>query len=367
MRYGRILITSAGSLVGWTVLTALQPLRSRLTIIGCNTLSTSPNVFDCDRAYRVPKTTDSQAYREALRAIVIQERPELIIPGRDEELAVLSELATDNACRNTYVLAPPKELVPIFNDKLETARFAAREGLPFAATAYEAEEISALVESRGFPLIIKPRFGGHASKGVRIVTNSAQLQAALTMGEMLVQECLNPETLSGLDGFAPEAGVPLHYAVRDLRHAAEWLVGSMGEILSLQGVISRTEGPLSMHMRLTNDGSLAEVARAYAQALTKAGHRGVANIQGKRLTDGRFVPFELNGRFTGSAAARAFMGCNQVAHAVRYFIWHEPYIDVPSHPETTTLRSPIYRGIDQTSLDAFDTKGFWSADGLMEP
>jgi carbamoyl-phosphate synthase large subunit len=364
MRHGRILITSAGSLVGWTVLTALQPLRSRLTIIGCNTVSASPNMFDCDRAYRVPKTADAQAYLEALRAIVIQERPDLIIPGRDAELAVLSELAADYECRNTCVLAPPQKLVPIFNDKLETARFAGREGLPFAATAYEAGEISALVASHGFPLMIKPRFGGHASKGVRIVTHPEQLQAALAPGGMLVQECLNPETLFGMKGLAPETGIPLHFSILDLRHAAEWLVGSTGEILSLQGVISRTEGPLSMHMRLTDDSSLVAVAGSYARALAKAGHRGVANIQGKRLSDGRFVPFELNGRFTGSAAARAFMGCNQVAHAVCHFIWQESFTDASFFRDTTILRSAIYRAIDQAAIDTLDTKGFWSADGL---
>ena len=270
-------------------------------------------------------------------------------------------------CRHTYVLAPPKELVPIFNDKLETARFAAREGFPFASTAYEDGEISALMETRGFPLLIKPRFGGHASMGARIVTHTAQLQAALAKGGMLVQEFLNPETISGLEGFAPEAGIPLHYSVRDLRHAGEWLVRSTGEILTLQGVISRTEGPLSMHMRLTDDTSLLEIAGVYAQALAKAGHRGVANIQGKRLTDGRFVPFELNNRFTGLAAARAFMGCNQVAHAVCHFIWRESFIDAPFYLDTTALRSVIYRAIDQAAIDIFDTKEFWSPDGLAEP
>jgi carbamoyl-phosphate synthase large subunit len=366
-RCGRVLITSVGSLVGWTVLTALQPLRSRLTVIGCNTMAASPNVFDCDRAYRVPKTSDAQAYREAVRSIILRERPDLIIPGRDEELVVLSELSADSACCNTRILAPPAELVPIFNDKLETARFAAREGLPFAATAFEPEEISALVAVRGFPLMTKPRFGGHASKGVRIVTNSAQLQAALAMGGMLMQECLNPETLSGLTDFAPETGAPLHYSIRDLRHAAEWLVGSTGDILSLQGVVSRTEGPLSMHMRLTDDASLLHVARGFARALAKAGHRGPANIQGKRLADGRFVPFEMNGRFTGSAAARAFMGCNQIAQAVCHFLWHEPYNDTPIYPDTTALRSTIYRGIDQIAIDTLDAKGVWSADGLVEP
>lgn len=364
MKNGRVLITSVGSRVGWAVLAALRPIRSRLIVIGCNTLAASPTVFDCDRVYRVPKTSDAHAYREALRAIVLREQPDLIIPGRDEELAILAELSTDQAWNGIRVLAPPPELVPVFNDKLETARFAARHALPFAATAYEPEEITALIETRGFPLVVKPRIGGHASKGVRIVASLAQLRAALAMGDMLVQECLNPDTLSDLDRFAPEAGVPLHHAVSDLRYAAEWLLDDAGEIVSLQGVISHTEGPQSIHMRLTDDAALMEVASGYARALAKAGHRGVANIQGKKRADGRFAPYELNGRFTGSAAARAYMGCNQVAQAVCRFLWGEPYTEMTAYPNTTALRLSIYQGIDQTAIDTLEASGFWSADGL---
>ena len=367
LKKGRILITSVGSLVGWAVLAALHPLRSRLVVIGCNTLAASPTVFDCDRVYQVPKTSDAPAYREALRTIVLRERPDLIIPGRDEELAVLSELSTDPVCNATRVLAPPSQLVPVFNDKLETARFAARHALPFAATAYEPEAVAALIETHGFPLVVKPRLGGHASKGVRIVTNAAQLWAALAMGNRLAQECLNPGILLGLDDFSPETGVPLHHAVGDLRHAAEWLLDDTGELLSLRGVISHTEGPRSMHMRLTDNAALVEVATGYARALAGAGHRGVANIQGKLLADGRFVPFELNGRFTGSAAARAYMGCNQVAQAVCHFLWREPYANAPLHPDTTTLKTSIFRGVDQTAVDTLETHGFWSADGTDGP
>jgi len=361
MKTGRILITSVGSLVGWALLYALHPLRGRLKIIGCNTISTSPTVFDCDRVYLVPKTSEAKAYREALQRIVERERPDIVIPGRDEELALLSRLAANPKWGKARLLAPPSELISVFNDKLETSRFAARHGLPFAHTAHEPDEIRALVETRGFPLVVKPRDGGHASRGVRIVSKPAQLRAALGRGNMVVQECLNPRTIHGLEAFSPEAGVPLHYAVNDLRHAAEWLINDNGEIMSLQGVVSNTEGPLSMHMWLTDDAALKEVATGYARALAEAGHRGVANIQGKKLDDGRFVPFELNGRFTGSAAARACLGCNQVAQAVCHYLWQETYPNKPVYPDTTVLRSTIYRAVDRAAMKNLESARFWSA------
>ena len=361
MENPRILITSVGSLVGWALLAALHPIRSRLTVIGCNTLSYSPTLYDCDRAYLVPNTSETDAYREVLRGIVRRERPDIVIPGRDEELATLSELYTDPEWNTTRVLVPPRELVDVFNDKNETSHFAARHGLPFARTACEPAEITAIVETCGFPLVVKPRYGGHASKGVRIVTSPTQLRAALGMGNMLVQECLNPGTIHGLDTFSPEAGAPLHYAVGDLRHVAEWLLDDNGEILSLQGAVGYTEGPLTKNMRLTDDASLREVATNYARVLAKAGHRGVANIQGKRLADGRFIPFELNGRFTGSCAARAFLGCNQVALAVCHYLWRETYASKPVYPDTMVLRSTIFESVNQTDMNTLESTGFWSA------
>jgi len=367
MKNGRILITSVGSLVGWTLLAALHPIRSRLTIIGCNTVSASPTLFGCDRVYLFPKTSEADEYRQALRNIVYREKPDMIIPGRDEELGPLSELAINSEWNATRVLVPPPELVPVFNDKLETARFAARHGLPFAHTAYEPSEITALAKAHGFPLVVKPRIGGHASKSVHVVTSIDQLKAALKMGDMLVQECLNPGTIFGLDTFSPDAGIPLHHTLSDLRHAAEWLLDDRGEILSLQGAVSYTEGPLSMHMRLTDDAALKEVATAYARALASAGHRGVANIQGKLLADGSFVPFELNGRFTGSAAARAFLGCNQIAQAVCHYLWQERYVGKPVYPDTTVLRSTIYQAVDETAMNTLETTGFWSAGGIGAP
>lgn len=363
MQRPRILITSVGSLVGWTLLAALQPLRPRLTVIGCNSVAAAPTLFDCDRAYRVPGTLDGHAYRAALRGLIDRERPDLVLPGRDEELPILAELAADATLRDTRMLAPPAPLVSVFNDKLETARFATRAGLPFAATAFGPADIAALVEDHGFPLVVKPRHCGHASKGVRIVTSRTQLEAALAPGRMLVQECLNPDTLANLDAFQADAGIPLQSAVRDLRHAAEWLVDDAGEVISLQGVVSRTEGPLSMHMRLSDDLSLTEVATAYARALAAAGHRGVANIQGKLLADGRFVPFELNGRFTGSAAARAFMGCNQVARLVSLYLWGETYAEGPAPADLTTLRTPVYRAVEQRAIDGLEATGSWVATG----
>jgi len=115
MKNGNILITSVGSLVGWTLLAALHPIRSRITLVGCNTSPVSPTLFDCDRVYLVPKTFEADAYRQALRGIVGREQPDLIIPGRDEELAILSEMAADPEWSAIRVLVPPPKLIPVFN------------------------------------------------------------------------------------------------------------------------------------------------------------------------------------------------------------------------------------------------------------
>ena len=39
------------------------------------------------------------------------------------------------------------------------------------------------------------------------------------------------------------------------------------------------------------------------------------------------------------------------------------YANAPVYPDTTALKSSIFRGVDQTAVETLETHGFWSADG----
>lgn len=355
------MITSVGSLVGWALLTSLAPIRHKIEAVGANSIPDAPDLFDCDRAYLVPETADDRPFRQKLTEILEREKPELVFPGRDEELGCLASLRDSNRFDGTVFLAPPSPLVPVFNDKLETFRFATRCGLPFARIACSPSDVESLVRERGFPLIAKPRFHGHASKNVYLVQTSGQLQELLGDGGYLFQECLNPDTLPEDSRKAVNRGIPWAAPVRDFRHETELVIGRDGKVCSLSMVCSDTEGPLQLNMRvLDDDDDMRRTVSGYARRLAELGYRGPFNIQAKKEKDGRFVPFELNGRLTGSSVARAFLGYNQTIHVVEHFL--EGCGPWPRHDGdggVAVTRQPVFRTLDRHRVGALARNGEW--------
>ncbi|MBF0306430.1 MAG: EAL domain-containing protein [Alphaproteobacteria bacterium] len=139
MAEATVLLTSAGSLVAFAILRCLEGMRGDLTIVGANSVA-APAAFACDRLYRVPPTAFAPAHEAALRAILAREKPRLVLPGRDEDLAVLAVLAASGDFPETLFPVPPPSLAPVFLDKRRTDRFARDHGLPFAPTAADPAE-----------------------------------------------------------------------------------------------------------------------------------------------------------------------------------------------------------------------------------
>ncbi len=174
-----VLVTSVGSGVGYGVLHAFRRAARRYRVIGANCEAVAAGNFRCDRLHLMPPTSDADAYLEALDRVLARERPELLVPGHDSELPLLAghrhALEQRHGCR---VVVASSEVIRVSNDKLESARFF---GECFAATvaADDADGIERLIAGRGFPLLVKPRFG-YASRGVRLAFDRAGLEAALT-------------------------------------------------------------------------------------------------------------------------------------------------------------------------------------------
>jgi carbamoyl-phosphate synthase large subunit len=66
---------------------------------------------------------------------------------------------------------------------------------------------------------------------------------------------------------------------------------------------------------------ICSTAREMARAL---GSTGPMNIQGRLRPDGRFVPFEINPRFSATTYLRALAGFNEVDHHVSLLIGKTP-------------------------------------------
>jgi hypothetical protein len=361
-----ILITSVGTLVGHNILESLAPRRQEWRVIGVNSLPLASNNFRCDVAYLAPETVHEDEYLSRLREILRIEQPSVALAGRDLDLHPLARLQAEGEFAQTLFLSPAAASVPVVNDKYATWRFASCHGLPFAATAFDRAELDALIARKGFPVICKARCG-NASRGVFIVRSAAEADAALAEARFVFQEFLNPP--GDFKAILPDLrfGVPLfHSIVEDDHYSAQGLVGTQGELFAFFATLHIMEGGKSTSVQPLNEPALERMTIDYAHALSPLGYIGPLNLNCKKIGPDHFVPYELNGRFTGASAARASLGHREVEYALDYFL--NGCRPVVSHGLKSGTGAPrrIVQRLAGTHLLDLDAVARLAADGVWQ-
>lgn len=299
-------------------------------LIGTNSVAAAAGNVRCDTVYLAPPAASGAAYLERVAEVIEHERPDLVIPCRDDDVLALAVLGEQSPKVHPVLLSGSVAAARIINDKLETARFAARHGLPFAPTTADVREALTFAETYGLPLIGKPR-SGNASRGVVLLRSVEEIERAFERSpDLLVQPFLDPPP--DMDELiAPfGAGLPLFFSFPEGGHyTVQSAVGLDGAISDPFACVDRAVGGHGIDSRRCDDVGLLEICRAYARAIAAEGWKGLLNVQLKRTSAGNFVAFELNGRVTGTTAARALLGFDDIGEVVRRFL---PGVDFPALP-----------------------------------
>ena len=206
----KIVITSVGSLVGQNILDALEGRRADIEIVGVNSTAAAAANFRCDRTYLAPPAVRSDAYLKCLSRILREERPDLVLPGRDDDVVVLADLKAAPHTFPTTIPVGPPALADVLDDKWASHEFAIRHSLPCvdSARADDPVAVERIIAEHGFPLIAKPR-RGNDSRGVRIIFNSAQCAAVGKLDGYLLQPYLEPEPALMTSHRLDDEGAPL--------------------------------------------------------------------------------------------------------------------------------------------------------------
>lgn len=310
------------------------------------------NNFRCDVAYLVPETEQEGAYLSRMREILRIEQPAVALASRDLDLPPLASLKVEPEFAQTVFLSPAAATVPVVNDKYATWLFARHHGLPFAGTAFDRAELDALIVRTGFPLICKRRFG-NASRGVFILRSTAEADAALAEASFVFQEFLSPPR--HLQAILPDFrfGVPLFYDIgEDDKYSAQGLVGDDGDLLTFFASLLIMEGGKAISVQPLDEPSLERMTADYARALSPLGYIGPLNLNCKKIGPDRFVPYELNGRFTGSSATRALLGHPEVEYALDFFLdGRRPEPRHESKPSSSAMRRIVHKIPNNQLLD----------------
>ena len=298
-----VLVTGVGDTVGQALVKTARQSALPCRVLGTDRDEYSVGLQWVDAGFVLPHCARADAYLADMRRICANEGVQLILPGSESELELLSRnadaLRTDTGA---IVVASAPDVLRIGMDKWETCQLLERAGLNFPrfARGDSAEQIERLIETVGFPLIAKP-VRGTGARGLLKIESRSDLDAIRTAGvPMVVQEYLQPDD----EEYSVEV-----YTLKD-GHQNGAISYRRGQLIAGDTCKARV---------LPNEAAQSE-ARAVAAAL---GAAGPCNVQ-LRVTARGPVTFEINPRFSGGVSMRAHFGYNEVEMAIRDLVLGEP-------------------------------------------
>ena len=182
-------VTILRSAVGSTAsISLINELRKKgVKIIGIDSNPLSAGLYLCDKGYVVPKGNDPKFLDEILRICDI-EKPNLILPGPEEEIIPLSKNKKLFNNKGVLVLCPDYETVKKCSDKLEISTELKKINVP-------VPEIYQQNNSK-YSCIIKPRFG-RGSQDVFKIQNAEELDFYLKkVSNPIIQEYIKGDEYS---------------------------------------------------------------------------------------------------------------------------------------------------------------------------
>jgi carbamoylphosphate synthase large subunit len=320
-----ILITSVGSLVGQNVLDSLQHRRENLIIIGTNSIAEAANNFRCDKSYLVDAAAEGETYINELVEIIEKEKPDLVIPGRDDDVVILAQLSKSMPAYSDHFIVGSEHFAKAMDDKAKSYVFASKYNLPFSPTVQSGipgaeAKVQALVNEFGFPFIAKPS-KGNGSRGIWVVVNENQLNEVIKQTDFSIQPYFDHPKSLELD---TRFGLPFFWEIPEHKlFAAQVIINKNRQIDGIFGFISMMVGGKCERMDKHDDPELLQLVRKFAEAAIKEDWRGPFNIQLKKDPKYGFRVIEMNGRFSGGTSARYYLGFDEVAITINDWIGEE--------------------------------------------
>lgn len=360
----KIIITSVGSLVGQNVLDSLDNRRENLFIVGTNSLAEVANNFRCDKSYLISKSAKTKTYIEELTSIIEKEKPDLVIPGRDDEVVILAQMVKILPEYKDQFLTGSEHFAKCMDDKVESYQFALKHNLPFAPTiqsglADSEPKAEQLIADFGFPVIAKPN-KGNGSRGIWVVLNKTQFDKIIQEPDFAIQPLFGQSADLSFD---TRFGLPLFWEIPETRlFASQVVINKKGKIDAVFGFISKMVNGKCERMDRNENPEMLKVVRKFAEAAVLEGWRGPFNIQLKEDPRHGFQVIEMNGRFSGGTSGRYHFGFDEVGTILEDWIGEGV---IPKRPLTkgvnvvTKILSDFE--IAQANVDKLNSNKVWTS------
>jgi len=314
----RVLVAGiGGASLGTEILKSLL-LASRYSVFGCDIsdLAFGHYQIGCKKTFVVDRSKYIESIMEVCRKADIQ----VVIPGGEEPLNLLSEAVNELAADGITLAANSPSVVAQFSDKACAFEKLAGHGIAVPRTV--VIEGPSDLTSMSFPCVIKPATG---SGGSAFVFLAASMDEALLYSNYLSN---NQQKVIAQEYIAEDEG---EFTVGVLSLPNGDLAGSIAlqrQFDSKLSVLSKTKsGLISSGYSQGLIDHFPSVCADAERIAKKLGSRGPLNIQG-RVCGGSLIPFEINVRFSASTYLRAMAGFNELDIYLQYL--RAGSINVPS-------------------------------------
>jgi carbamoyl-phosphate synthase large subunit len=316
-----ILVTGIGGNVGQGILRNILQEKFPVRVVGTNTEVISSGTHLVHALYKVPYAYE-EGYLKRIIEICRIEKIDLIIPATDYETYYLT-LARSQL---PSIASSDAEVNQIFLDKYKTAKAYSAAGIIFAPTVLPSQ-----YQGQWKDVVVKPR-EGRGSRGLAI----------------------NPPRISEY---------PDTYVVQELLKGVEITVSFY--VTRKDRVIGNITFARELYSGMTARCFVTFDYEAKVHAIITAmvKHfkiRGSCNIQAIVSAENEVVPFEINGRISGTNSIRSQFGFPDVKWTVEEYLFDkEPKKpNVKKGAAIRMLMDVIYPGIELSQIENSKTKHY---------
>jgi len=330
-----VLVTGVGGRsVGHQILHALLLLGDKYRVVVTDSDVCSFGLYETTARYLVPRAQDPD-YIPSITRILDRESVDVILPGTEPEVCVLSQHRPELTARGCSLITNPDPVVKLCSNKWRLHGWLSDNGFQVPRTELGSNWIN-LVDTVGFPIVGKPTEFTGGSRGVAVLQNEQEVLGFLrenqtTCCDVIFQEYVgtaNDEYTVGI--LVSKAGelidsIVLHRRLIGLSLGTSRMLGGTRYELSTgysQGVIIRH--PL-----------IQQCCEDLARSL---GIRGPANIQ-CRLVGDEVKVFEVHPRFSGTTSIRAEVGFNEPDILIRNYLFDEKFCRTDYRTDVFAIRA----------------------------
>lgn len=329
-----ILVTGAGALLGQGILRLLQVSNFSKNIYTADPDSRSTGHWLGDYAITIPKVTEVN-YIDSIIKIITDYNIDAVLIGTDVELPILSKYKNEFLKKyNCKIIVSSEEVISIANDKFLTAAFLEKNNFPFpfSVMANDKNKLNEIEKKLGFPLFAKP-FDGARSLGIKKIENHDELMELYDPNSnLVVQQFLSENEGEYTSGCTVVDGkcVSVVTLKRDLRDGNTY--------------------------RAYRDSDTSKYDQFIIPIAEKLNPDGPVNFQ-FRISNGKPVIFEINGRFSGTTPLRHFFGFNEVEALLKYYLFGEE-VQTPELKNGIVMRAWSDLFIDENQFKKLEDKNY---------